>query len=62
MDETAPQTTTNTVKVCSYTKPTISKNTSKIRANTVGFYPIKENRVIAFLEDSKTDSMKGFLK
>ena len=62
MDETAPQTTANTAKVWSYTKPTISKNTSKIRANTIGFYPIKGNRVIAFLEDSKTDSMKGFLK
>jgi hypothetical protein len=38
LDETAPQTTANTQRLWSFGKPTICKNTSKIRANTFEFY------------------------
>ena len=36
-DETAPQTTANTVRLWSFRKPEIIKDTSKYRANTFGF-------------------------
>ncbi|WP_172399459.1 hypothetical protein [Cuniculiplasma divulgatum] len=37
-DESAPQTTSNTVRMWSFRKPVILKNTTKFRANTFGFY------------------------
>jgi transposase len=53
MDETAPQLTANTVRVWSFGKPRVIKNTSKMKANTLGFYAIRGNSVQLFLEGSK---------
>jgi hypothetical protein len=44
LDETSPQLTANTVRVWSFGKPEILKNTERIRSNTIGFYA-KEVRV-----------------
>lgn len=62
LDETSPQTTSNTVKVWSFGKARIKKCTTKLRANTIGFYPIKGKRKIDFLKDSKIASIKSFLE
>jgi putative transposase len=53
LDETAPQTTANTQRLWSFGKPTICKNTSKIRANTFGFYALNGNSIIDFEPNSK---------
>lgn len=53
LDETAPQTTANTQRLWSFGKPTICKNTSKLRANTFGFYALNRNSIIDFEPNSK---------
>jgi hypothetical protein len=62
LDETSPQTTANTQRLWSYGKPIICKNTTKIRANTFGFYALNGNSTIDFEPDSKKESMCNFLK
>jgi hypothetical protein len=62
LDETSRQTTANTQRLWSYGKPTICKNTAKIRANTFGFYALNGNSVIDFKPNSKKDSVCDFLK
>lgn len=61
MDEASPQTTANTQRFWSFDKPQIVKNTSKIRANTFGFYPINGREVVEFMPDSKSPRVCEFL-
>ncbi len=61
-DESSPQTTANTVRLWSFHKPEIIKDTSKYRANTFGFYSINGRSVIDFEEHSKKDDVISFLK
>ena len=61
-DESSPQTTSNTQKFWSFGKPVIYKNTSKLRANTFGFYPINGQPVIGFRKRSKKEDVRSFLK
>ncbi len=60
-DESAPQLTANTVRVWSFGKPEMKKNTQKMKANTVGFYALRGTSVREFAADSKTESFVGFL-
>jgi putative transposase len=46
----------------STTKPVISKNTTRLRANTFGFYAIKGHSTIDFKENSKKEDIIQFLK
>jgi putative transposase len=61
LDEASPQTTANTVRVWSFGKPKIEKNTSKFKANTIGFYAILGNSIEASLLNSKKESIRDFL-
>jgi transposase len=61
MDESSPQTTANTVRVWSFGKPKITKNTTKMKANTAGYYAILGNSIESFLENSKKESIKNFM-
>ena len=61
-DESSPQTTANTVRLWSFHKPEIIKDTSKYRANTFGFYSINGRSVIDFEEHSKKGDVISFLK
>lgn len=61
-DESSPQTISNTQKFWSFGKPVIYKNTSKLRANTFGFYPINGQPVIGFRKRSKKEDVRSFLK
>lgn len=61
MDESSPQTTANTVRVWSFGKPKITKNTTKMKANTAGYYAILGNSIESFLENSKKESIRNFL-
>ncbi len=60
-DESSPQTTANTQRLWSFTKPTIYKNTTKLRANSFGFYALNGNSVIDFKERSKKEYVCEFL-
>lgn len=61
LDESSPQTTSNTQRLWSFTKPTISKNTTRLKANSFGFYALNGNSVIDFKDNSKTESVCEFL-
>ena len=50
MDQSSPQTTSNTVRMWSFFRPTIVKDTKKYKSNTFGFYAVKGNSVIDFPE------------
>lgn len=62
LDESSPQLTANTVRVWSFNKIIITKNTSKIKANTIGFYAIKGKSVSSFLSSSKAIDISRFLE
>jgi len=62
LDETAPQTTANTQRLWAFGKPTICKNTTKLRANTFGFYALNGNSVIGFKDRSKKEDVCEFLR
>lgn len=61
LDEASPQTTANTVRVWSFGKPKIKKNTTKLKANTIGFYAILGNSTEASLPNSKKESIRDFI-
>jgi transposase len=62
LDETRPQNTANTVRVWSFERIRMIKNTTKFDANTIGFYAIKGNSVKDFIQDSKATSIAHFLE
>lgn len=62
LDESSPQTTANTVRVWSVGAPTIEKNTTRHKSNTIGFYAINGHSVVASLENSKAESILEFLQ
>lgn len=61
MDETGSQTTANTVRVWSFGRPVITKNTTKLKVNTAGYYAIIGNSVEGNLINSKKESISEFL-
>jgi putative transposase len=61
-DECSPQTTANTQRLWSFTKPTVKKNTTRLRANTFGFYAILGNSVVDFKEKSRKEDIIEFLE
>ena len=61
LDESSPQTTANTQRLWSFTKPIICKNTTKLRANSFGFYALNGNSVINFKEHSRKEDVCEFL-
>lgn len=62
-DEASPQTTSNTARIWSFKKkPTIEKNTSRLKLNAAGFYAIKGNSTIAYLKNSTQDEIMEMFK
>lgn len=49
-------------RLCSLTKPVITKNTTRLRTNTFGFYAIKGQSTINFKDNSKKEDIIEFLK
>jgi len=62
MDECRPQTDSNTRRLWSYGKSRVSKNTTRYRANTFGFYVPGGESLVCFKDDSRKESMMGFLE
>lgn len=61
LDETSPQTTANSQRLWSFTRPVITKNTTKLRANTFGFYALNGTSVVDFRERSRKEDVCAFL-
>lgn len=61
-DETAPQTTANTVRVWSFERTRLLKNTTPYRANTFGFYPVNGAPVLSFQDRSKQENVIDMLE
>jgi len=62
LDESSPQTTSNTVRVWSFTKPRIVKNTGRIKANTLGFYALNDKSTARFYDESKKKDVCLFME
>jgi transposase len=62
LDECSPQSCANTVRVYSFGKAMIVRDTTKYRANTFGFYAPNGVSVSEFMEDSRKESVCGFLE
>ena len=62
LDQSSPQTTSNTVKLWSFNKPEIIKNTNKLRANTFGFYCLNGSSAVDFQERSRKENVISFLR
>lgn len=61
MDQSSPQTTANTVKLWSFFKAEIIKNTEKLRANTFGFYCLNGSSAVDFQDRSRKENVISFL-
>jgi len=63
LDESSPQTTANTVRVWHFGQhATIEKDTSKYKANTIGFYAIQGVSAEDSLVNSKSEAILNFLE
>lgn len=62
IDEASPQTTDNRQRFWSFSKPRRTRNTTKYRANTFGFYPINGIETLEFMENGKASSVCEFLR
>ena len=62
IDEASPQTTDNKQRFWSFNKPRITKNTTRYKANTFGFYPMNGNEVVDFKEHSTSTYVCEFLR
>ncbi|GCC11197.1 hypothetical protein IPdc08_01247 [archaeon] len=62
MDETSPQVTANSQRLWSFSKSVVRENTTKVRANTFGFYAIHRKSLIDFKEKSKKEDVCEFLE
>jgi len=62
LDESSPQTTSNSQRLWSFNKLVVKKNTTKMKANTFGFYAINGESVVDFKENSKKESVCEFLE
>jgi transposase len=62
LDECSPQTCANSVRVYSFGKATIVKDTQKYRANTIGFYAPYGVSIAEFMDNSRKESVCSFLE
>jgi transposase len=61
VDEASPQTTANTARFWHFGNPPMLRNTTRYKANAIGFYAIRGRAANAFLADSSEASIRGFL-
>jgi transposase len=62
LDESSPQTTANTQRMLSFHKPRFYKNTTKLKANTFGFYSLNGVSVVDFRDHSKKEDVCEFFR
>ena len=61
LDESSPQLTANTVRLWHFGDGQITKNTAKLKANTIGFYAVVGESVHGFLDASTQEAIAAFL-
>jgi len=62
-DESSPQLTANTARIWTFDKkPIIEKNTERIKLNAAGFYALKCNSILSYLQRSTQDDIIKFLE
>jgi transposase len=61
LDESSPQLTANTVRLWHFGDAHITKNTAKLKANTIGFYAVVGDSVHGFLHASTQEDIAAFL-
>jgi len=62
LDEASPQLNANTQRLWSFSKPVVRKNTTKLKANTFGFYALNGESTVDFKESSKKEDVCEFLE
>jgi len=63
VDESSPQTTSNTARMWHMkSHSSITKNTTRYKANAVGFYALQGHSFHQFLPDSKKESFSSFIR
>lgn len=62
LDESSPQTTDNRQRFWGFGKKKITRNTTRIRANTFGFIPVNGRSALSFKDDSRKESVCEFLR
>lgn len=62
LDECRPQTDSNTQRLWGFGKPGVTKNTTRYRANTFGFYSPGGESLLCFKDDSRKESVCEFLE
>jgi transposase len=62
LDEASPQLTANTVRVWHFGKGEVAKDTTKRKANTIGFYAVAGHSVHDFLANSTASAIAEFLR
>jgi transposase len=62
LDEASLQLNANTQRVWSFSKPVVRKNTTKLKADTFGFYALKGKSIVDFKENSKKEAVCEFLE
>ena len=61
-DESSPQTTASTVRLWCPTKPTVVRNTGKVKTNAFGSYAANGTSVVEFPESARADGMCTLLE
>jgi transposase len=62
LDEAAAQNEANAMRVLSFGKPRIFKNTDKIKANAMGYYSLNGKSVISFPQSTRKEKVIEFLR
>ena len=62
LDESSPQTTDNRQRYWSFGKKKMTRNTTRIKANTFGFIPVNGKSALEFKDDSRKESVCEFLR
>lgn len=62
LDESSPRSGVNTVRLWSFEKPSIAKNSNMLHCNTIGFYTLNGESIVDFKKDSKAPSICAFLE
>lgn len=62
VDESSPQNRANTVRLWSFGKVRMKKNTDRMRINGIGFYALRGKDIIGFMDNSKAQNICKFLE
>lgn len=62
VDESSPQNRANTVRLWSFGKVRMKKNTDRMRINGIGFYALRGKDIIGFMDNARAQNICKFLE